>query len=130
MAKRDQHLSPVSRADRRIHREELCDWIKKRAGHLSGFFSFLGLSVRATRRIVTLEDIAIDLDVFLQIRGNVFFGEDRGDGALRLARAAVDAFVRMNVELFRSFVYAIDGTHIDTRSVLCVLACFGYDVRH
>jgi hypothetical protein len=36
----------------------------------------------------------------------------------------------MDEQLVRTFVNAINRTHVDTRAILGVLAGFGYDVRH
>src|SRR4051794_25420193 len=88
------------------------------------------LPVGSTRRARTLEHFAIDLDVLLEVRGHVLFRKYRGDRTLRLAGTAVDALVRMDVELFRSLVNAIDWTYIDAGAVFRILAGFGYYVGH
>jgi hypothetical protein len=88
------------------------------------------LALRAAGWGVGLEDVAIDLDVLLHGRGYVFFREDRGYRALGLAGPAIDALVRMDVQLLRTFVDAVDRTDVDARSVLGVLAGFGYYVGH
>src|SRR6184192_702383 len=61
---------------------------------------------------------AIFLDVDLEVGRNILFGKNRGDGTLRFTRAAVNAFVRMDVEHVRSLVDAIDRTDVDTGLVL------------
>jgi hypothetical protein len=88
------------------------------------------LPVGPSRRGLTLEHFAVDLDVLLEIGGHILFGEDRRNRTFRLARTAIDAFVRMDVELVRSFIDAIDRAYVDAGSVLGVLAGFGYDVGH
>src|SRR5687767_1489524 len=93
-------------------------------------FRFGGLSVRSARRVRTLEYIAIDLNELLQIRGHVFLRENRRHRTLRLARTAVDALVRVNVELLGPLVDAVHGADIDARSILRVLAGFSDYVGH
>jgi hypothetical protein len=88
------------------------------------------LPVGSSGRVGILEHFSIDLDVLLQVRRHVFFREDRGDRALRLTGAAIDALVRVDIELLGSFIDAVDWTHIDTRAVLGIFAGFGYDVGH
>jgi hypothetical protein len=88
------------------------------------------LAVWPSRRSLALENVAIDLDVLLEIRWYILFREDRGYGAFGLARATVDALVRMDIELLGTFIDAVHRTHVDTGAVLGVLARFSYDVRH
>jgi hypothetical protein len=88
------------------------------------------LPVGPSRRVGTLEHFAVDLDELLEIRGHVLFRKNCGDRALRLARAAIDALVGMDVELIWSFIDAVDRTHVDTGAVLRILAGFSYDVGH
>jgi hypothetical protein len=88
------------------------------------------LPVGSSRRAGTLEHFAIDLDVLLQVRGHVFFRKNRGDRTFRLTGTAIDALVRMDVELVRALVNAVDRTHIDAGAILCILAGFRYDVGH
>ena len=88
------------------------------------------LPVGPSRRGLALEHFAIELDVLLEIRGYVLFRKNRGHRALGLAGAAIDAFVRMDVELVRAFINAIDRAHVDAGAVLGVLAGFCYDVGH
>jgi hypothetical protein len=76
------------------------------------------------------EDVAVEGDVLAEVLGDVFFGEDGGYGTLRLAGAAIDALIRMDVELVRAFVDAVDWADVDAGAVLGVDACFGDDVRH
>jgi hypothetical protein len=88
------------------------------------------LPVGPSGRVLALEHFTIDLDVLLQVRRNVLFGEDRRYRALRLARAAIDALVGMDVQLVRSLIDAVHGTYIYASAVLRILAGFSYDVRH
>jgi hypothetical protein len=87
---------------------------------------FLGLPWR----IIAPENVPVQGDEALPLIGGILFREDRGDGALRLARAAIDAFVRLNEQLVLAFIYAIDGTDVDAGPVLHVDAWLGDDVRH
>ena len=61
---------------------------------------------------------------------HVFFGEDRGDGALRITCPAVNALVGVNVELVRPFVDAVDRTHIHAPSIKNVDTRLRNDVGH
>ena len=88
------------------------------------------LPVRAPGRGIVLENVAVDLDVFLEVSRDVLFRKDRGNRALRLARATVDALVRVDVELFRSLIDAINRTDIDAGAVFRILAGFCYYVGH
>ena len=56
--------------------------------------------------------------------------EDRRDRAHRLARAAVDALVRMDVPLADAVVDAVDGTLVDAPSVVHIHAGLRDHVRH
>ena len=49
---------------------------------------------------------------------DVLFRKDRGHGAFGLARAAVDALVRMDVQLLRTFVDTVHRADVDARFVL------------
>jgi hypothetical protein len=77
-----------------------------------------------------LEDVAVLGDILLQIGRDVLFRKDRSDGTLGLARAAIDALVRMDEQLLGTFVYAVHWTHVHTGAVLGIDAGFGNDVRH
>src|SRR5882672_8849967 len=57
----------------------------------------LGLGGRFDSRVV-LEELLVQLDEVLPLIGRLVFREDRLDRAHRLASAAVDALVRMDVE--------------------------------
>src|SRR5215212_7807265 len=88
------------------------------------------LALRLAGRIGSEENVAIDLDELGLISGNIFFRENCGDRAFRLTGAAVDAFIRMDVELLRTLINAVDGTDVNTRTVLRVYTGFSYDVGH
>jgi hypothetical protein len=81
-------------------------------------------------RILAIEYVAIQLDVLLQVRRHVFLGEDRGNGTFRLARSAVDAFIRMYVKLLRTFVNAVHRTNVNARFVFYANARFCNYVGH
>ena len=115
----------------RFFRERLVGSLWRYRGPSTGCARHSGvLPVRPSRRSRGFEDVAIDLDVLLQVRGYILFRKDRCDGTLRLTGAAINTLVGVNEELIRSFVDAVHRTHVDTRAVLCVFARFGYYVRH
>src|SRR5215472_8026192 len=62
--------------------------------------------------------------------GDVVFVEDRLDGADRLAGAAVDALVGVDVEHPLAFVDAVDRAFLDAALVLDVDARLGDHIRH
>src|SRR6478672_3521204 len=65
------------------------------------------LALRSAGRVFALEDVAVDLDVVLQIPGHILLWKDRCHRTLGLTGTAVDALVRMDVELVGTFVNAI-----------------------
>jgi hypothetical protein len=85
----------------------------------------------AIESLRALEEICVDFDVLLPLSRYRRLFEDSGNGASRLACTAVDAFVRINIELLvliesifaRSWMDAVNGTNIHTRSI------FGADTR-
>src|SRR5689334_18926769 len=87
------------------------------------------LLARPSRWGVRVEDLLVLRDEALEVRRDVFFGIDRTHRALRLARAAVDAFVGVDEQLVLALVDAIHGTDIDTGTILHTNAGFGDDVR-
>jgi hypothetical protein len=74
----------------------------------------------------------------LPLLGEIVFSEDRLDRASRLARAAVDALVGMDVQQLRAFeclfvlarVNAVYGTDVHASRVLRPYAGFSDNVRH
>ena len=88
------------------------------------------LPLRSARRVIAFENFPVELDVFLQIRRNIFFRENCGHRTLRLARTTVDAFIRMNEQLIRTFIYAVHRAHVDARAVLGSFASFSDYVGH
>src|SRR5439155_22841483 len=79
---------------------------------------------------VVLEELLVQLDEALPLIGRLVFREDRLHWAHRLAGAAVDALVRVDVEHRLAFIDAIHRTDLDTGLVLHVDAWLGDDVRH
>ena len=77
-----------------------------------------GSTLRSARWAVAVEDFFILLDVGRHVRRDILFGEDGRDRALRLACAAVDAFVGVDVELVLTLVDAVHWTDIDAGPVL------------
>src|SRR5688500_17521233 len=90
----------------------------------------LALPDRSSGRRLALEDVAIQLNVLFQVRRHILLREDGRDRALGLARATVDALVRMNEQLIRSFVDAVHRADVDARPVLRPDARFGDHIRH
>src|SRR5215831_6969177 len=103
---------------------------ESRGPHPTADLASTRLLLGPARRIVALEDVTVDLDVLLLRLWHVLFGEDRGDGAFRLARAAIDALVGVDEELLLPLVNAIDGTDVDAGAVLHADASFCDDVGH
>src|SRR5439155_20483547 len=79
---------------------------------------------------VVLEELLVQLDEALPLIGRLVFREDRLHRAHRLAGAAVDALVRVDVEHRLAFIDAVHRTDLDTGLVLHVDAWLGDDVRH
>src|SRR5579883_172043 len=82
----------------------------------------LRLDLRAGSILVGVPE-RVDLDEVLLIVGDIVLGEDRGHRAGRLAGAAVDALVRIDVQhlvLVAIVVDAVDGAHLDAGLVLGV----------
>src|SRR5690606_1816673 len=69
-------------------------------------------------------------DVVRPLRRNVGIGEDRLNGTLGLARAAVDTLVGVDVELIFRLIDAVDRTHLDAACVFHGNAGFRDHVRH
>src|SRR5438876_16052 len=84
----------------------------------------------AARRADLLEEVDVDLVVVLPLVRDVVLIEDRLDRAHRLARAAVDAFIRMDVEHPVALVDAVDRALLDTSLVEDVDARLGDHVSH
>src|SRR5690606_19211128 len=77
-----------------------------------------------------LEVRPVLLNVVGPLRGDVRIREDRGDGALRLAGAAIDTLVRVDVVLILALVDAVDRADLDAARVLGADAGLGDDVGH
>src|SRR5450830_278230 len=84
-----------------------------------------------------LVPVGVDLEVVLPLVGDRLFREDRGHRAGRLAIAALDAYVGIDVEHLRSReirfvlarVNAVDRAHIDAGGVLRADAWLSDDVH-
>src|SRR5687767_12105405 len=72
----------------------------------------------------------VDLDEGLPLVGERILGKDRLDRALRLARAAVDALLRIDDQHPAELVDAVDRADVDARAIFDVDARLGDDVRH
>lgn len=69
-------------------------------------------------------------DVVAPIVGNVGIYEDCRDRALRLAQAAINAFVGVDEDHVIAFVNTVHGTHGHTGFIFDSDARFSDDVRH
>jgi hypothetical protein len=83
----------------------------------------LGRQVRPFVRLLTVQ-----LKPLLQARLRV--GLNGVDRALRLADAAINAFVRVDDEHILAFIETIDRAHLDTIGVLALDALIVDDVSH
>src|SRR3989338_3112196 len=88
-----------------------------------------GLRGRLDARIV-LEELLVQLGEVLPLVRDLVLGEDRLHRAHGLARAAVDALVRMDIEHGLALVDAVHGADLDAGLVLDVDARLGDHVRH
>src|SRR5207247_10014474 len=85
---------------------------------------------RADAAHVVGEELRVDRGELLPLRGDVVLVEDRGDRAHRLAGAAVQALVGLDVEHPAALVDAVHRALVDAGAVLHVDAGFGDGVRH
>src|SRR4051794_18047610 len=85
---------------------------------------------RATGRAEVVEEVDVGVVVVLPLLRGVVLVEDRLDGAHRLAGAAVDALVGVDVEHPLALVDAVDGALVDAGPVLEVDAGLRDDVGH
>src|SRR5207249_8859704 len=76
------------------------------------------------------EELRVDRGELLPLAGDVVLVEDRGDRTHRLARAAVDALVRLDVEHPAALVDAVHGALVDAGAVLHVDAGLADRVGH
>src|SRR6266849_2363475 len=76
------------------------------------------------------EELLVHLDEVLPVGRRLVLGEDRFHRAHRLAGAAVDALIRVDVEHLRPLVDAVDRADLDAGLVLDVDARLRDDVRH
>jgi hypothetical protein len=82
--------------------------------------------------------VGVDFREMSPLFGQVVFSEDRLHGTGRFTRAAIDAFIRVDIEQFRSlklrfilsWMNAIDRTDVYTCRVLCPYAGFRDNVSH
>src|SRR3954452_24849708 len=89
--------------------------------------------VRVGQLIHDIEALAVrvvDLHERLPLIGKRVFREDRLDRALRLARATIDALLRVDHEDAVRLMDAIDWPDVDTGQIFDVDAGLGDDVRH
>ena len=79
---------------------------------------------------VAIGECVVDLDERLPFVGQRVLRKDRLDGALGLARAAVDALLGVDDEDAAGLVDAVHGADVDAGAVFDVDAGLGDDVRH
>src|SRR5580704_7271556 len=89
----------------------------------------LRLGGRLDARVV-LEELLVQLDEVLPVGRGLVLREDRLHRADRLARPAVDALIRVDVEHGLALVDAVHGADFDTGLVLHVDAGLSDDIRH
>src|SRR5688500_15638427 len=85
---------------------------------------------RAARGTEVCEEVDIGGVVFLPLLRGVILVEDRFHRAYRLARAAVDAFVRVDVEHPPALINAVARAFLDASTVLQIHTWLCNDVRH
>jgi hypothetical protein len=85
--------------------------------------------IRCTARTL-LEVLLVLLDVARPLARDVRIRKNRLDGALRLTRTTIDAFVRVDVKLILGLINAIDRANLDATRVFRLDAWFGNDVGH
>src|SRR5699024_12808425 len=73
---------------------------------------------RAAGRSEFIEEVHVRVIVFGPLFGSIVFVEDRFDRADRLTRAAVDAFVRLDVQHPAAFLAAINRALVNTGQAL------------
>jgi hypothetical protein len=88
------------------------------AGSCEMWLGWMRLPLGPPGRVRIVEDLPILFDEGGVLWWNILFGEDCRDRTLRLAGAAIDAFVGVDVELVLPFVDAIHRTHIHAGAVL------------
>ena len=107
-------------------------------GHLFGGGMFRGYEGLHFEYFSLIDSSMVQLDIVLENLRNGGFFENRLPRAFRFARAAVDAFVRMNIEHVREifmivadiFVNAIDRTDADASGIDAIDAEPGYRPWH
>src|SRR5690606_29422710 len=85
---------------------------------------------RSGVRRALLKERPVLLDVAGPLRRDIGVREDRGDRALRLARATIYALIRVDVILILALVDAVHRADLDAARVLGADTGLGDDVRH
>jgi len=88
------------------------------------------LYVRENTVTLLFGKVRVDLDKVLPLIGNFIFHENGIYGTLRLAQAAVNTFIRVNVKLIARFMDAVHGANSDAGFIFDPNAGFGDYVRH
>ena len=98
-----------------------------------GFWTLCSVAYASVSWFTDVHPVAVgvvDLDERLPLVGQRVLREDRLDGALRLAGAAVDALLGVDHEHPAGLVDAVHGADVDAGLVFDVDAGLGDDVRH
>src|SRR5579864_3367866 len=108
-------------------------WLRRKIFLKLAFSAFELLGV--SRRFLLLGNIRPGFRVFAVHFEPLFeprlgVGLDRVGRALRLAHAAIDAFVRMDDQHVLALVEAIHGAYLDAVGIFALDAGFGDDVSH
>jgi len=82
------------------------------------------------RKNLFLRIIGIDLDEAFPLLGDFVFHEDRIDRAFRLAQAAVDTLVRVDIKHIPRFMDAVYGADGNAGFIFHPNAGFGDHIRH
>src|SRR5262249_49109093 len=88
------------------------------------------LFLRPPRRWILVERLFVLGDVRLHVPRHILFRIDRVHRALRFTGAAVDALVRMDIELILGLVDAVHRTDIHTGAILDADTGFSDHVGH
>jgi hypothetical protein len=86
--------------------------------------------VTAATRFQTRHSLGVELNKLRPLSRDVPVGEDRRDRTLGHAPIAVDALLRINIELHLVLVKAIARTHHYAVGVLAIMTGFTNNIRH
>jgi len=81
-------------------------------------------------RTLLLEEIGVDLNIFLPLLRNFILRKDRIHRTFRLAETAVDALIGMDIEHPLPLIDAVYRTDFHACLILHINARFANDIRH